>query len=420
VERPIVIVGASLAGGRAAQAIRQAGHEGPVVVVGDEPHAPYTRPPLSKELLAGEHEAEQTALPSGKADVDWRLGTAAERLDLDRREVVLAGGETIAYAKLLIATGAHARPWPGDPVELEGLYMLRGLDDALALRSACERRPRLAVVGAGFVGSEVAATARKRGLDVTLIDIAPHPMTALGPEVGARVAELHRAHGVTLRLGVGVDGFEGAGRLEAVRLADGTLVEADAAVVALGAGPNTGWLAGSGLELEPGVVCDATLAARDAEDVFCAGDVAAWPHPLADGALIRIEHWTNATEQGAAAARNLLAEPADRVPYEAVPYFWSDQYDVKIQAVGLAGRAQRMHVLEAAPDGDKVVLGGERDGRLVAVVGFNAARRLAFYRGRLAAMPSLEDVRAAVAADEKALGAPASAAVTSPRGEAAA
>jgi NADPH-dependent 2,4-dienoyl-CoA reductase/sulfur reductase-like enzyme len=405
VERPIVIVGASLAGGRAAQALRQAGHEGPVVVIGAEAHRPYTRPPLSKELLAGDHDADRCALPSAGADVDWRLGTAAAGLDLGSREVVLEDGERLPYAKLLIATGARARPWPGDPVGLDGLHVLRDLDDALALRDAFETGPRLAVVGAGFVGSEVAATARKRGLDVTLIDIAPHPMTALGPEVGARVAELHRAHGVELRLGAGVDGFEGNGRLEAVRLADGTRVEADVAVVALGAIPNTDWLAESGLELQPGVVCDATLAARDADDVFCAGDAAAWPHPLADGALIRIEHWTNAAEQGAAAARNLLAEPADRVPYAAVPYFWSDQYDVKIQAVGLAARAERMHVLEATPDGEKCVLGGERDGRLVAVVGFNAARRLAFYRSRLAEQPALDDVRAAIAADEKALGA---------------
>jgi NADPH-dependent 2,4-dienoyl-CoA reductase/sulfur reductase-like enzyme len=418
VERPIVIVGASLAGGRAAQALRAAGHDGPVVVVGDEPHLPYTRPPLSKELLAGDQEAEQTALPSGGADVEWRLGTPAARLDLGRREVVLAGGEALPYSKLLIATGARARPWPGDPVELDGLHMLRGLDDALALRAACEGRPRLAVVGAGFVGSEVAATARKRGLDVTLIDIAPHPMTALGEDVGARVAALHRANGVDLRLGVGVDGFEGNGRLEAVRLADGTRVEADVAVVALGAIPNTDWLADSGLELQPGVVCDAMLAARDAEDVFCAGDAAAWPHPMAEGALVRIEHWTNAAEQGAAAAKNLLAEPGERTAYEAVPYFWSDQYDVKIQAVGLAARAQRMHVLEATPEGDRLVLGGERDGRLVAAVGFNAARRIGFYRGRLGALPPLEEVRAAIAADEKSLGAPASEAVTSPRGEA--
>ena len=289
----------------------------------------------------------------------------------------------------------------------DGVFVLRDLDDALALRAALGARPRLAVVGAGFVGCEVAATARKQGLDVTLIDVAPQPMTALGPDVGARVADLHRAHGVTLRLGTGVAGFEGDGRLEAVALSDGTRVEADVAVVALGAMPNTEWLAGSGLELQPGVVCDAALAARGADGVFCAGDAAAWPHPMAGGDVIRIEHWTNAAEQGAAAARNLLAAPGERTPYAAVPYFWSDQYDVKLQAVGLAGRAERMRPLEATPEGDKLVLGGERDGRLVAVVGFNAARRLAFYRRRLAEMPPIDDVVAAVAADPKALGAPA-------------
>jgi 3-phenylpropionate/trans-cinnamate dioxygenase ferredoxin reductase component len=285
------------------------------------------------------------------------------------------------------------------------VFMLRGLDDALALRAAFGAGPRLAVVGAGFIGCEVAATARKLGLDVTLIDVAHQPMTALGPAVGERCADMHSAHGVELRLGVGVDGFEGAGRLEAVRLADGTRVEADIAVVALGAIPNTDWLADSGLELQPGVVCDATLAARDADGVFCAGDAAAWPHPMADGGVIRIEHWTNAAEQGVAAARNLLAAPAERTPYEAVPYFWSDQYDVKIQSVGLPARAERVTVLEESPDGDRLVLGGERGGRLVAAIGFNAARRLAFYRGRLAAMPPFDEVVAAVRGDEKALAA---------------
>jgi NADPH-dependent 2,4-dienoyl-CoA reductase/sulfur reductase-like enzyme len=284
--------------------------------------------------------------------------------------------------------------------------MLRGLDDALALRDAFAARPRLAVVGAGFIGCEVAATARKRGLDVTLIDIADQPMTALGPVVGARCADMHRERGVDLRLGAGIEGFEGAGRLEAVRLADGTRIEADLAVVALGAVPNTDWLADSGLELQPGVVCDATLAARDADGVFAAGDAAAWPHPMAGGGTIRIEHWTNAAEQGAAAARNLLAEPAERTPYEAVPYFWSDQYETKIQSVGLPARAQRVTVLEATPEGDKLVLGGERDGRLIAAIAFNAPRRLMFYRQRLAALPPFDDVVAAVRADEKALGDP--------------
>ena len=403
---PIVIVGASLAGLRAAQAIRRAEHDGDVVVVGSEEHQPYTRPPLSKELLAGEQAPEETALPGRDLDVDWRLGATAVDLDWTAHEVTLDDGERLRYAKLLIATGAHARPWPGDPLELEGLHMLRTLDDALALREAFEQGPRIAVVGGGFVGCEVAATARKRGLDVTLIDIAPQPMPALGEAVGARCADLHRAHGVDLRLGVGVDGFDGAGRLEAVRLADGSRVEADLAIVALGATPNTDWLIESGLELEPGVVCDATLAARDAKDVFAAGDAAAWPHPMAGDATIRIEHWTNAAEQGAAAGRNMLAAPGAAQPYAAVPYFWSDQYDVKIQAVGLAGRAERVQMLEATPDGEKWVAAGVRDGRVVAVIGFNAMRRLAFYRGRLAELPPLDDVVAAVADDPKALGDP--------------
>ena len=406
---PIVIVGASLAGLRAAQAIRRAEHDGEVVVVGSEEHLPYTRPPLSKELLAGEQEPAETALPGRDLDVDWRLGATAVDLDWAAHEVTLDDGERLRYSKLLIATGAHARPWPGDPVELDGLHMLRTIDDALALRAAFEGGPRIAVVGGGFVGCEVAATARKRGLDVTLIDIAHQPMPALGEAVGARCADLHRAHGVELRLGVGVDGFDGDGRLEAVRLADGSRVEADLAIVALGAAPNTDWLIESGLELEPGVVCDATLAARDAEDVFAAGDAAAWPHPMAGDATIRIEHWTNAAEQGAAAGRNMIAAPGEAQPYAAVPYFWSDQYDVKIQAVGLAGRAERVQMLEATPDGEKWVAAGVRDGRLIAVIGFNAMRRLAFYRGRLAELPPLDDVVAAVAADPKALGDPAAA-----------
>jgi 3-phenylpropionate/trans-cinnamate dioxygenase ferredoxin reductase component len=406
VARPIVIVGASLAGLRAAQAIRTAGHEGPVVVVGAERHLPYTRPPLSKELLKGEQDAGQCALPCADLDVEWRLGTRATGLDHARRELRLDGGDVLAYDRLLIATGARARPWPGDPLELEGLFMLREVDDALALRAALAAKPRLAIVGAGFIGCEVAASARKLGIEVTVIDVAPQPMPALGEDLGARCADLHRAHGVELRLGTGVEGFEGNGRLEAVRVADGSRVEADVAVVALGAVPNTEWLADSGLELQPGVVCDATLKARDADHVFCAGDAAAWPHPMADGGVIRIEHWTNAAEQGAAAARNLLAAPDERKPYDAVPYFWSDQYDVKIQAVGLAARAERVEVLEAAPDGSRFVAAGVRDGRVVAAVAFNAARRLAFYRRRLAEMPPLEELAAAVAADEKALGDP--------------
>jgi NADPH-dependent 2,4-dienoyl-CoA reductase/sulfur reductase-like enzyme len=408
VSDPLVIVGASLAGLRAAQAIRRAGHEGDVVVVGAEEHLPYTRPPLSKELLAGEQDAAATALPGRDLDVTWRLGETAVDLDWAAHEVALESGERLRYDKLLITTGARPRHWPGDPIELDGVHMLRTLDDALALRAALTTgSPRLAVIGAGFIGCEVAATARKLGVEVTVIEALDHPMLALGQMVGDRCAEMHRAHGVDLRLGTMVDGFEGNGRVAAIRLADGTRVEADVAVVALGAVPNTDWLIESGLELQPGVVCDETLAARDAEDVFVAGDAAAWPHPMADGGTIRIEHWTNAAEQGAAAGRNMLAAPGERQPYAAVPYFWTDQYDVKIQAVGLAARAERFEMLEASPEGDRWVAAGIRDGRLIAAIGWNAMRRLAFYRGQLAEMPPIDDVRAAAAGDEKGLGVPA-------------
>ena len=398
---PLVIVGASLAGLRAAQAIRRAEYDGGLIVVGAEDHLPYTRPPLSKELLGGVQESEQTALPGRDVEVEWRLGTRATDLDPARHELTLEGGETLRYGKLLITTGARPRHWPGDPIELEGVHMLRTLEDALALRAALTSgSPRLAIIGAGFIGCEVAATARKLGVDVTVVEAFHHPMPALGEMVGDRCAELHRAHGVDLRLGTAVDGFEGNGHVQAVRLADGTRVEADVVLVALGAIPSTDWLIESGLELQPGVVCDATLAARDAEDVFAAGDAAAWPHPMADGGTIRIEHWTNAAEQGAAAGRNMLGAGQ---PYAAVPYFWTDQYDVKIQSVGLPVRAERVEMLETTAEGDKWVAAGVRDGRMVAAIGWNAMRRLAFYRGRLAEMPAIDDVRAAVAKDEKAL-----------------
>lgn len=409
----IVVVGASLAGLRAAQALRSAGHDGDVVLVGAESRRPYTRPPLSKELLAGRHAPERCDLPSDGLDVRWRLGVAATGLDRARRRVLLADGDALPYDRLIVATGCRARRWSGPGAELDGLHVVRDLDDALALRAALtDGSPRVAIVGAGFVGAEVAATARTLGLDVTLIDVAPHPLVPLGPALGARCAELHRERGVTLRLGTGVAALRGGadGRVGAVALADGSEIAADVVVVALGAAPNTEWLADSGLTLDPGLVCDATLTAVGDGDVLCAGDATSWPHPLADGETIRIEHWTNAAEQGAAAARNALAPPPERTPYASVPYLWSDQYDVKIQAVGLPARAERMEIVEQSPDGDRLVAVGVRDGRLVAAVTFNAVRRLAWYRRRLADRPRLEDVLAAVAADEGALGTPQGAA----------
>jgi 3-phenylpropionate/trans-cinnamate dioxygenase ferredoxin reductase component len=405
VER-VVIVGASLAGLRAAQAARGAGFDGELVMVGNEPHLPYTRPPLSKEILAGEHAPERALLPSETVDAQWRLGAAATRLDRTRRVVVLADGDEVPYDRLILATGSRARRWPGAGADLEGVHVLRSLDDAIALRAALDRRPRVAVVGAGFIGCEVAQTARKQGLDVTLIDIAPTPMLPLGPELGEWCADLHRERGVDLRLGTGVAAFHGTGRVEAVELTDGTRIEADVVVVGMGALPNTEWLTDSGLQLNPGFECDATLTAVGDPDVLGAGDIVSWPHVLADGDPIRIEHWTVAAEQGQLAGRNVLFPPDEREPYDQPPYFWSDQYDVKIQSLGLPGRAERLELLEATEDRSRFVYGGERDGRLVGVIAINAARRLGTYRMALADPPVFEALRATVAADEKALGAP--------------
>ncbi len=405
--RRVVIVGASLAGLRAAQAARAAGFDGDLVMVGDELHPPYTRPPLSKEVLAGEHSVDRVHLPTDTLDAQWRLGASATSLDRARRRVVLSDGDEVPYDRLIVATGSEARRWPGAGSELEGVHVLRKLDDGLALRAALEQRPKVAIVGAGFIGCEVAQTARKQGLDVTLIDIAPTPMLPLGPELGEWCAALHRDHGVDLRLETGVAALLGAGRVEAVELTDGSRVAADLVVVGLGALPNTEWLAGSGLQLNPGLECDASLTAVGDPDILGAGDIVSWPHPLADGDAIRIEHWTVAAEHGQLAGRNVLLTPGERKPYDAPPYFWSDQYDVKIQSLGLPGRAGRLEVLESTPDRSRFVYGGERDGRLVGVIAINAARRLGSYRMALADPPDFEDLRARLGADQKALGAPA-------------
>lgn len=406
----LVVVGASLAGLRAAQAARKAGFDGDLVMVGEERHLPYTRPPLSKELLAGEHTVDRVSLPCDELGIDWRLGAPAEKLDRARRRVVLSDGEEVEYDRLVLATGSRPRRWPGAGGALDGVYVLRNLEDAIALRAAFDQRPRVVVVGAGFIGCEVAQTARKEDLDVTLIDIAPTPMLPLGPALGGWCAELHRDHGVDVRLGTGVGGLIGEGRVDAVELADGERVPADIVVVGLGAVPNTEWLAGSGLTLDPGLQCDATLTAAGDPDILGAGDIVTWPHPLADGEAIRIEHWTVAAEQGQLAGRNVVLDPGERKPYVAPPYFWSDQYDVKIQSLGLPGRAEGVELLESTPDGSRRVYGGARDSRLVGIIAINAARRLGSYRMALEDPPVFEELRTRVAADAAALGAPVAAA----------
>jgi 3-phenylpropionate/trans-cinnamate dioxygenase ferredoxin reductase subunit len=396
--RTVAVVGASLAGLRSAEALRREGYEGRLVLIGDESHEPYDRPPLSKQVLAGEQEPDRIALrPGGFADLDveLRLGRRAVALDLAGREVELDTGEHVAFDGLVVATGAAPRLLPamrdGAP---DGVFVLRTLDDALAIRRRLDRRPRVVVVGAGFIGAEVAATCRMRALEVTVLEALEAPLVrGLGPVLGAVCGELHRDHGVDLRLGVGVAGFEGAGRVERVRLDDGTTIEADVVVVGVGVAPVTGWLDGSGLLLDDGVVCDQTMLA--APNVVAAGDVARWPNPMFDGEVARLEHWTNASDQGVAAARRLLhGDGPGAPPYAPVPFVWSDQYDRKIQTAGRFRGDDEMAVVHGSLAERRFTALFGRNGRLVGVLGFSMAAKVMQYRRLIQERTSFEDALA--------------------------
>ena len=338
----LVVVGASLAGLRAVEAVRRDGFDGDVTLVGAEEHLPYDRPPLSKEYLSAEEcpdprYREEEAF-AGDLDVELVLGTPATALDTGARTVTV-GERTLSYDGLVIATGAHARALPGTE-HLEGVHTVRTLDDAIALRAAlrAEHARRLTVVGAGFIGSEVAAVGRKLGLEVTILEALETPLArAVGERMGRALTHLHRKHGTDVRTGVAVEEVLAEnGRVRAVRLGDGTEVGTDVLVVGIGATPSTGWLEGSGLTIDDGVVADETLAA--APGVYVAGDVARWPNALftdVAGGTMRLEHWTSAADQGGRAARHAV-DPSSATPYETVPYFWSDWYDGRVQFVGIA------------------------------------------------------------------------------------
>ena len=377
------MVGASLAGLRAVEALRARGYDGRIVWIGAEAHLPYDRPPLSKELLRGEWGPERIALARGGVealDTDLRLGCRAEGLDAASRTLRLAGGEQLRCDGLVITTGAAPRRLPGQP-ELEGVFVLRTLDDALAIRRALEAGPRVVVVGGGFIGSEVAASCRARGLEVAIVEALGQPLEqALGPEVGAACAALHRDHGVALHLGAAVAALEGVRRIERVRLADGSALAADLVVVGIGVRPETGWLEGSGLTLRDGVVCDATCTA--APGIVAAGDVARWQHPRY-GELVRVEHWTNAVEQAGAAVASLLDGPAAAQPFAPVPFVWSDQYDAKIMVAGRPRAGDEVRVVDGSLAERRCVALFGRAGRLTGVVAFNRARRLMEWRRAL-------------------------------------
>ncbi len=389
----IVIVGGSLAGLRCAEALRGQGYAGRLTLVGAESRAPYDRPPLSKEVLRGARDEATLALSKPEAlaalALDLRLGQAAASLDLAGRAVVLATGERLRFDGLVVATGATPRRLPATP-PLAGIFVLRTLDDCLRLRGELEQGPRVAVVGAGFIGAEVAATCRQRGLAVTLLETLPVPLaTAVPREIGETLAAIHRDAGVTVRCGVGVAGFTGATRVEAVELADGARIAADVVVVGIGVTPETRWLESSGLPLDNGVVCDATLAAG-APGVVAAGDVARWHNPLF-GESMRVEHWTNAVEQASAAAERLLAGPGGAKPFAPVPFVWSDQYDRKIQIAGRLGPQDEMQIVEGSLAERRFVALFGRAGRLVGALAMNRPRQLVACRKLIRAARGFDD-----------------------------
>ena len=426
--RSVAIVGGSLAGLRAAETLRSDGFSGSIHFIGEEKRLPYDRPPLSKEVLGDKMEVANAGLISQEAfdalRLELHLGKRAVGLDAERKAVLLAGegeaggvageateaggaasegataGEEITAAGIVIATGSRPRKMPGTE-GIGGVYTLRTLEDCLALKAEFATGPKVAVIGAGFIGAEVAATARGLGLDVTVIEMLATPLArVLGDTLGQVMADLHRDNGVDLRLGVGVEEVvagEG-GRVASVELSDGTSIAADVVVVGIGVIPNTEWLEGSGLEIDNGVVCDETLLA--APGITAAGDVARWPNRRF-GETMRVEHWDNAIEQGIAAARRLLAggwggeeagsgeagsgvagssKSGEAVPFTPVPWFWSDQYDRKIQLAGRSSPDGKVEIVTGSLEERRFAAIYEREGRLVGVLGMNRPRHVMQYR----------------------------------------
>lgn len=388
----LVVVGASLAGLRAVEGARKAGFTGRITLIGAEQHLPYDRPPLSKGYLGADEQPEVTFRNEAHLRDELRtellLGAAAEALNpVDH--VVRVGERDIGYDVLVIATGATARSLPGTD-GIAGVHTLRTLDDAMAVRAALDAGARTVVVGSGFIGSEVASAARKRELPVTIVETAPTPLIrAVGEEIGEAITGLHYRAGTDLRCGVALDRLETEqGRVRRVHLTDDTTLDADLVVAGIGADPATRWLRGSGLDVDNGIRCDATLAAAGADGVYAAGDVARWENPLYDE-VMRIEHWTSAAEQGAVAARNALAPQAAK-PYSTVPYFWSDWYEHRIQFVGVPG-ADEVRVVSGNLDGDHVVALYRRGDRLTGALTLNGRAVVMKYRALIARQASWTD-----------------------------
>jgi NADPH-dependent 2,4-dienoyl-CoA reductase/sulfur reductase-like enzyme len=383
----IVIVGGGLAALRTAEQLRRAEFAGAITIVSDEDHLPYDRPPLSKDVLRGETD-DVLLKPAefyAENDITLHLGTAATKLDTAAQTVTLANGEVIGYDELVIATGLEPKRIPSLP-DIAGICVLRTLDESLALRERAGSIARAVVIGAGFIGCEVAASLRKLGVAVTIVEPQPSPLASvLGTQIGEMVARLHRAEGVDVRCGIGVTGVSGTDHVEKVQLSDGTELDADVVVVGIGSRPSTDWLEGSGIEVDNGVVCDAA-GRTSTPNVWAIGDVASWQD--VSGHQVRVEHWSNVAEQARVIVPAMLGNDAPTAV--VVPYFWSDQYDVKIQCLGEPEADDVVHVVE--DDGRKFLAYYERDGAVVGVVGGGMPGKVMKARGKIASRAPIADV----------------------------
>ncbi len=367
----MVVVGSSLAGVRACGGLRAEGFDGTITLVGAESHTPYDRPPLSKKVLSGEWEPDRIALirpdELNKLELQFHLGVAAASLSTSERLLTLIDGSVVSYDAIVLATGAATRRLPNQ-LEHESIFELRTLDDSLALRARIAAgNLRVTIIGAGFIGLEVAATARLLGNEVVVLEGAPAPLIrGLGTEMGNAVSELHADHGVPIRCGVQVRDIAEVDGALVVHLGAGDDVISDVIVVGIGVAPVTGWLNDSGLTVRDGIVCDATLNAG-VPGVYAAGDVARWPNPQFDGEEMRVEHWTNASEQGLIVARNILATARgdQPEPYSSVPFFWSEQYGTRLQFIGRA----------SGDDDVRIVKGSVRERSFLALYGSNGRLR---------------------------------------------
>lgn len=388
-----VIVGASVGGVRCAQALRSEGYDGQIVLLDRERELPYDKPPLSKELLQGSTEVEAIRLltqeQAGDLGIELRLGAEVTALDPTRRALTLADGTGTTYDNLVVATGSDARPSPWG--QRPGLHAVRTLADSRALRADLDEGGSLVVVGSGFIGAEVAATARGLGLEVHLVDPLPTPMhRGFEASVGRIFLDLHEQHGVHTHFGTGVEGVDGERGRFTVRLSDGTSVPATIVVVGIGAVPNTTWLQSSGLAIEDGLVCDEYLRAAGAPGVCAVGDVCRWRDPATEE-LLRVEHWTNAVDQAVCVAHNIMS-PDDLRAYRSVDYVWTDQYDWKIQAVGHHAGAVSEQRLGDVESGRFAVIYGAPGGALQGAAIANWPKALITTRKGLAAGMTYDEI----------------------------